>query len=124
VGTVLHVARSGRLIIKASSSKQIRDGTLLVDEQGRVAGKVMETIGPVEAPYLSVQPFTDRTQRISGSKLFVSESPMKQGERASSDRGRGRRIFSTRRDNSGPKQVSVQKKKKLHSRQQSRKRER
>ncbi|MGI0078319.1 MAG: H/ACA ribonucleoprotein complex subunit GAR1 [Nitrososphaerales archaeon] len=71
-GTVLHLARSGRLIVKASS--QVPDGALLVDDKGRRAGKVMETIGPVSSPYLSVQPGTDRTERIVGTKLFISES--------------------------------------------------
>jgi len=33
----------------------------------------MELIGPVEAPYLSVQPFTDRIERIVGTKLYVGE---------------------------------------------------
>jgi rRNA processing protein Gar1 len=71
-GTVLHLARSGRLIIQASS--QIPDGKLLVDEDGRRTGRVIETIGPVASPYLSVQPMTDRIERLIGSKLFVSET--------------------------------------------------
>lgn len=72
VGTVLHLARSGRLILKASS--QVSDGTLLVDENGRRTGRVIETIGPVVSPYLSVQPMTERVERLVGTKLFVSQS--------------------------------------------------
>lgn len=72
VGTVLHLARSGRLIVRASS--QVPDGTFLVDEKGRRAGRVMETIGPVSSPYLSVQPGTERIERIVGTKLFIAES--------------------------------------------------
>jgi rRNA processing protein Gar1 len=72
VGTVLHLARSGRLIVRASS--QVPDGTFLVDEKGRRAGRVMETIGPVSSPYLSVQPGTERIDRIVGTKLFIAES--------------------------------------------------
>lgn len=68
----MHLARSGRLIIKAST--QIRDGTPLVDSEGRRIGRVMETIGPVKSPYLSVQPMTDRVERLIGSKLFISEN--------------------------------------------------
>ncbi len=71
-GTVLHLAKSGRLIIKAAS--QVQDGVFLVDEKGRRAGRVMETIGPISSPYLSVQPGTDRIERIVGTKLFISES--------------------------------------------------
>ncbi len=71
-GTVLHLARSGRLIVKAFS--QIPDGTLLVDGEGRRSGRVMETIGSVASPYLSVQPMTDRIERVVGDKLFISAS--------------------------------------------------
>ncbi|HXQ91519.1 MAG TPA: Gar1/Naf1 family protein [Nitrososphaerales archaeon] len=70
-GTVLHLARSGRLIVKASSPS--REGTILVDDKGRRAGKVLELIGPVDAPYLSVQPFTERIERIVGTKLYIGE---------------------------------------------------
>ncbi len=71
-GTVLHLAKSGRLIVKAASL--VHDGAFLVDENGRRAGKVMETIGPVSSPYLSVQPATERIERIIGTKVFISES--------------------------------------------------
>jgi len=57
--------------VKASSPS--REGTILVDDKGRRAGRVLELIGPVEAPYLSVQPFTERIERIVGTKLYVGE---------------------------------------------------
>jgi rRNA processing protein Gar1 len=91
-GTVLHLARSGRLIVKSSGS--LRDGTPLVDSEGRSAGRVMETIGPVKSPYLSVQPSTDRIERLIGTKLFVSEVSV-DGER--------RRGFSDRKRPRGKK---------------------
>jgi rRNA processing protein Gar1 len=79
-GTVLHLARSGRLIVKAAS--QVEDGTLLVDEGGKRTGRVMETIGPVSSPYLSIQPMTDRVERLVGAKLFVVQSsPRESSER-------------------------------------------
>ena len=71
-GTVLHLARSGRLIIKTTSSPP-REGSILVDEKGRRACKVLEIIGPVSSPYLSAQPLTDRIERVTGTKLFVEE---------------------------------------------------
>ena len=94
-GTVLHLAKSGRLIVKASS--QLRDGTLLVDEKGRRTGRVMETIGPVVSPFLSVQPMTERIERIVGTKLFVSEAPprdkvqFRSNKKRSSYRSKGNR---------------------------------
>ncbi|MDA4130808.1 MAG: Gar1/Naf1 family protein, partial [Thaumarchaeota archaeon] len=70
-GTVMHLARSGRLIIKATSP--VREGSFLVDENGRSAGRVLEILGPVTAPYLSAQPSTERIERLVGTKLFVDE---------------------------------------------------
>jgi rRNA processing protein Gar1 len=78
-GTVLHLARSGRLIIKAQA--QVRDGSLLVDENGRRTGRVMETIGSVSSPFLSVQPMTERIERIVGTKLYVQQSDREAGDR-------------------------------------------
>ncbi len=70
-GIVLHLARSGRLILKAGS--QVRDGSILVDGEGRRTCKVIETIGPVTSPYLSAQPLTERIERVVGQKLFLSD---------------------------------------------------
>jgi RNA-binding protein len=87
-GTVLHLARSGRLILKASPPA-VREGSILVDEKGRRTGKVLELIGPVESPFLSVQPFTDRIERISDTKLYLGEDE---------PRSLGRPRFGNKRD--------------------------
>jgi len=79
-GTVLHLARSGRIIIRAA--QQVHDNTILFDESGRRVCKVMEMIGPVASPYLSAQPLTERIGRILGKKVFLSE------ERTSSQQSR------------------------------------
>lgn len=70
-GTVMHLARSGRLILRASTS--VRDGVILVDDKGRRTCKVIETIGPASSPYLSAQPLTDRVERVVGTKLFIDD---------------------------------------------------
>lgn len=71
IGEILHLAKSGRLIVKLNaSSAGIRAGELLVDGSGKRVGKVIELIGPVSAPYASVIPMTDRTSRLVGSKVF------------------------------------------------------
>ena len=103
-GTVLHLARSGRLILKASLPA-VHEGALLVDEKGRRSGKVMELIGPVSSPYLSVQPFTDRIERITGTKLYVGEEePRQLGRRSFSSRERPSRFNS--REKRGPPRSS------------------
>jgi RNA-binding protein len=72
VGEIMHLARSGRLIVKlnAAGADKVRPGELLVDRSGRKVGRVVELLGPVSTPYASVLPMTDRTGRFVGSKVF------------------------------------------------------
>jgi RNA-binding protein len=71
IGEIMHLAKSGRLIIKLNAaSGGIRAGELLVDGSGKRVGRVAELIGPVSAPYASVIPMTDRTSRLVGSRVF------------------------------------------------------
>jgi RNA-binding protein len=71
IGEVMHLAKSGRLIVKLNAaSTGIRAGELLVDGSGKRVGRVSELIGPVSAPYASVIPMTDRTSRLVGTKIF------------------------------------------------------
>jgi rRNA processing protein Gar1 len=81
-----------------ASLPAVREGSILIDEKGRRTGKVMELIGSAGAPYLSVQPFTDRIERISGTKLYLGEDEprplgrkkFQRPERSSSFRPRGK----------------------------------
>jgi RNA-binding protein len=71
LGEIIHLAKSGRLIVKLNAAGSgIRPGELLVDGSGKRVGKVVELLGPVSAPYASAIPMTDRTGRLVGSKVF------------------------------------------------------
>lgn len=72
VGEIIHLARSGRLIVKlnASGAERVKSGELLIDGSGKKVGRVAELIGPVRTPYASVITMTDRTSRLVGSKVF------------------------------------------------------
>jgi RNA-binding protein len=72
VGEIIHLARSGRLIVKlnAVGAERVKSGELLIDGSGRKVGRVAELIGPVRTPYASVITMTDRTSRLVGSKVF------------------------------------------------------
>jgi rRNA processing protein Gar1 len=72
VGEVMHVAKSGRLIVKLTSVRSNLIGNVLVDSDGRKIGKVIETIGPVSSPYASVAPLIEKTNKIIGRKVFRS----------------------------------------------------
>ena len=77
-GEVMHLAKSGRLIIRlVTGNKETKNGELLVDANGKPIGKVIEIIGPVNAPYASVAPMTDRINKIIGIKVFSGGFPPK-----------------------------------------------
>ncbi|MGI0019878.1 MAG: H/ACA ribonucleoprotein complex subunit GAR1 [Nitrososphaera sp.] len=72
IGEIMHLAKSGRLIVKLNAQGAgIKPGELLVDAAGRRVGKIVELLGPVSAPYASVIPMTDRTARLAGAKVFA-----------------------------------------------------
>jgi RNA-binding protein len=91
MGEVMHLAKSGRLIVKLNAAGAgMKAGELLVDGSGKRVGKVVELLGPVSAPYASVIPMTDRTSRLVGAKVFsggFAKTPRSQGRGA----GRGSR---------------------------------
>jgi RNA-binding protein len=71
IGEVMHLAKSGRLIVKLNAAGAgVKAGELLIDGSGKRVGRVAELIGPVSAPYASVIPMTDRTSRLVGTKIF------------------------------------------------------
>ncbi len=72
IGEVMHLAKSGRLIVKLNAAgASTRPGEVLIDSAGRRVGRIAELIGPVSAPYASVIPMTDRTARLAGAKVFA-----------------------------------------------------
>jgi len=68
VGTALHLAGSGRLILRGKETPN--PGAILYDEKGRRVAKVVEVFGPVEAPYISAIPLIERVERVIGRKVF------------------------------------------------------
>ncbi len=69
VGEILHQAKSGRIIIKLI--KDIKVGDILTDSKGKKIAKVVEIIGPVNTPYASAIPLTDRIKKYIGTKVYV-----------------------------------------------------
>jgi rRNA processing protein Gar1 len=93
VGEIIHLAKSGRLIVKlnAAGAERVKAGELLIDGSGRKVGRVAELLGPVKTPYASVIMMTDRTSRLVGSKVFGGGFAKK-----ARDRSRGFRRFNSR----------------------------
>ncbi|MFQ5940133.1 MAG: H/ACA ribonucleoprotein complex subunit GAR1 [Nitrososphaerales archaeon] len=68
VGEVLHIAKSGRIIVKLS--QKVNPGDIFVDAKGRKIAKVVELIGPIKSPYASAMPSTDRVKKYIGIKVY------------------------------------------------------
>ena len=68
---MLHLANSGRVIVRLS--KQIQEGQILCDKNNQKIGRVTEMIGPVKSPFASVVPLTNNLKKISGIKVFSLE---------------------------------------------------
>ncbi len=68
VGTIMHQAKSGRLIVRLS--REVRPGLFLLDEDGKKLGRIVELIGPVRSPYASVAVVSSRLGK-SGDPAFL-----------------------------------------------------
>jgi RNA-binding protein len=67
IGEIIHLARSGRLIVKVEQNISHRlIGQLLVDDRGAKVGKIIELIGSVKSPYASVMPSLNSKYSIGG----------------------------------------------------------
>ncbi len=71
MGIVIHLAKSGRLIVKATTAN-IRVGAVLIDSNGRRVAKVAEVFGQVKEPYLSCIPISDRVKKLEGKEVYLS----------------------------------------------------
>jgi RNA-binding protein len=68
IGEILHIAKSGRIIVKLS--QKVNVGDIFVDVKGKKIAKVIEFIGPVKSPYASAVIITDRAKKFVGTKLY------------------------------------------------------
>jgi RNA-binding protein len=75
LGTILHVARSGRIIVKVNTdTSEIKStGMSLVDSSGTRIGRIQEIFGPVSSPYASVLPSREKLAGIVGQKVFIAD---------------------------------------------------
>ena len=93
-GEVIHVAKSGRLILKIGNGIDLKPGENLFDDAGKKVGRVTELIGQVKAPYASVLLVDSRIKGASGNKLFRFSS---QRGIPSKTRRKSRPIWNKRR---------------------------
>ena len=73
VGEILHLANSGRVIVRLSNT--VSAGQILCDERSTKVAKVTELIGPVAKPYASAMSLTNNIKKFVGKKMFTFDIP-------------------------------------------------
>ena len=73
VGEILHLATSGRVIVRLS--KTVIQDQILCDQNSTKVAKVTELIGPVAKPYASAISLTNNIKKIVGKKMFAFDIP-------------------------------------------------
>jgi len=73
VGEILHLANSGRVIVRLS--KTVVQDQILCDEDSTKVAKVTELIGPVAKPYASAISLTNNIKKFVGKKMFAFDIP-------------------------------------------------
>jgi len=68
LGKVLHFSTSKHLILRANSLPKI--GTTAYDEDLKKIGIVVEILGPVKQPYISVKPSVSKPGSYVGKILY------------------------------------------------------
>jgi len=74
IGEIMHLASSGRVIIRLTGL--LDEGDYVCDNTGRRIGKVTELIGPVSAPYASAISLTNNIKKYVGAKVYFLEEPV------------------------------------------------
>jgi len=73
VGEILHLAHSGRVIVRLS--KVVQQDQILCDESSTRVAKVTELIGPIAKPYASAISLTNNIKKFVGKKMFAFDIP-------------------------------------------------
>lgn len=88
LGNSLHVANSGKLIVKSSIVPF--SGAFIFNSNQKKIGKVNTVFGPTKSPYVSVNLFKssniDEIEKNHGEKIFVSTNNKKKSNK------KGRRL--------------------------------
>jgi len=71
IGKVLHLARSGELVLRSNSGFAPRIGDRAYGPDLREVGIISDVFGPISAPYVAVRPLIDDPSRLVGKVLYV-----------------------------------------------------
>ncbi|TMI25130.1 H/ACA RNA-protein complex protein Gar1 [Candidatus Bathyarchaeota archaeon] len=75
LGKVLHLSKSGNLILRLETSQRPPPvGASVCDYKLRKVGIVNNILGPVKAPYASVQPTGESPSTLAGRIVYLVEN--------------------------------------------------
>jgi rRNA processing protein Gar1 len=74
LGKVLHLSKSGNLIVRLEINNPPQVGTEVFDPKLEKIGTVNNVMGPVAAPYLSVTPASqESSEKLAGRVVYLLE---------------------------------------------------
>jgi len=73
LGKVLHLSKSGNLILRLEGSQIPQTDKAVCDYKLQKIGLVNNILGPVKGPYVSVRPLTDSVRALTGRVLYLAE---------------------------------------------------
>jgi len=59
IGYFIHRTPSGRLIGKSLISRPPRIGIKIYNSKGKLVGKIVDIIGPINSPYIVIKPLNE-----------------------------------------------------------------
>lgn len=73
LGVVSHLTKRKRILVKATNIPKLN--SKVYDEKGNEIGVVIDVLGPVREPYVSVKPIKkENLEEIIGKELYVNSS--------------------------------------------------
>ena len=79
IGRVLHISPSEKAVIK--TSRPLRIGENVFDENKRFVGKVFDVFGPTKSPYVEVEVQKEEASSLIGKMLYQLPSKRKKRSR-------------------------------------------
>ena len=73
LGKVLHLSKSGNLILRIEQTPVPAINAQVCDYKLRIIGQVNNVLGPVRNPYVSVKPVSSVDSTLVGRILYLAE---------------------------------------------------
>jgi RNA-binding protein len=69
LGRVLNVTPSQNVVVKTEKTPKI--GSVVIDENLKIVGKIFDIIGPVSSPYVVVRPAIREPEKLTDKQLYL-----------------------------------------------------